>query len=532
MRFRRLYIRSFGKINGCTMELSEGINVLYGRNESGKTTFYHFLKGMLYGISRKRGRGAAKDAYAIYEPWEDPAGFGGIVWFEAGGKPYRLRRTFYKDSPSFELLDEEEGRILPRDALETVLGEVSEAVYENTVSIGQLRSVTGPDLARELTNYMAACQGAGDSRVNLERASQLLKMQRKGFLDRKERDQRELLKGTDRLEGQREYLQGELEKTASKTRELAEQKEALLRKEEKSSRDPGQGRMPVRGKKGREKLALLAHKARIRAGGSALAGTLSLAFGVAAALGGHPVFTAVFAAGTLACGAAGYLFLRQGNYAKRELERSRKDHVLRAAKRKERQENLDQIAWDAKNLAEEKKDRMAALANLEREKEEIEEAAGLPVQEDQEIEAINLALERITAASGQIRRQIGGRLRERTSEILFEITDGKYREILVDEQFHIRVNLTDRTVDLERLSRGTVEQIYFALRMASGELLCGEEQYPVILDDVFGMYDEQRLLGVLKWLAKQNRQAILFTCQKREEEVMLAAGIPFTGMEI
>ena len=67
----------------------------------------------------------------------------------------------------------------------------------------------------------------------------------------------------------------------------------------------------------------------------------------------------------------------------------------------------------------------------------------------------------------------------------------------MDEALHISVNTGERIVSIERLSRGTLEQIYFALRMAAGELFCKEEPFPVILDDVFGMYDEERLANIL-----------------------------------
>ena len=40
----------------------------------------------------------------------------------------------------------------------------------------------------------------------------------------------------------------------------------------------------------------------------------------------------------------------------------------------------------------------------------------------------------------------------------------------MDEALHMSVNTGERIVSIERLSRGTLEQIYFALRMAAGEL--------------------------------------------------------------
>ena len=72
-----------------------------------------------------------------------------------------------------------------------------------------------------------------------------------------------------------------------------------------------------------------------------------------------------------------------------------------------------------------------------------------------------------------------------------------------------------------------MEQIYFALRMAAGELFCKEEPFPVILDDVFGMYDEERLAAALRWLHKENRQVIISTCHKREMEILDKERIPY-----
>ena len=98
---------------------------------------------------------------------------------------------------------------------------------------------------------------------------------------------------------------------------------------------------------------------------------------------------------------------------------------------------------------------------------------------------------------------------------------------MIDADLHISVNTGERTVALENLSRGTVEQIYFSLRMAAGELLCGSEQLPVFLDEVFGMYDEERLASVLKWLAKEKRQVIICSCRQREMEILEKNGISY-----
>ena len=106
MLIKKITIHNFGKIHNRTFDLSEGINVLYGENESGKTTVHTFIKGMLYGIPRQRGRAAANDIYRTYEPWENPGEYGGTIWFEAGGMSYRLTRNFRRERPFGELLCE------------------------------------------------------------------------------------------------------------------------------------------------------------------------------------------------------------------------------------------------------------------------------------------------------------------------------------------------------------------------------------------------------------------------------------------
>ena len=50
---------------------------------------------------------------------------------------------------------------------------------------------------------------------------------------------------------------------------------------------------------------------------------------------------------------------------------------------------------------------------------------------------------------------------------------------------------------------------------------------PLLLDEVFAMYDEERMKETLGWLYKEKEQVIIFTCNRRETEVLKRAGIPF-----
>ena len=541
MVIRKLNIRNFGKITDKTVELSEGVNILFGPNESGKTTLYHFLKGMLFGISRKRGKAAKQDAYSSYEPWENPGSFGGTIWFEGNGKTYRLVRSFTREYPRFELTNLSDGGRCTMQDLEELLGGVSEAIYENTVSVGQLKSVTGPDLTRELTNYMAACQGTLDNRMNLERANQLLKMHRKGFADQKDRNARQLQKEIEKLKAKEEVLVKDTESLRERFEVLRSQREGLGARSHVIE-DPAQDDriLSLALERARSRsYAVCSFLGAVAAGAAfALQFPFTLRLRKAALAGELPDKTIWMQACRLfwlvIC--LSLLLFSIHLALKSRTLKQRKERLLAALDRQSHQkrkknELRDRLEGSMEETLTQIKEKRADLDNLREEIRQLEAQQDLPVIQDKEIEAVNLALDRLQEASQAIRTQMGRQLRDRTSEILSEITEGKYGQIFLDEDLRMTVNTAERAVEVERFSRGTIEQIYFSLRMASGELL-GKKELPVILDDIFGMYDDERLSAALTWLSRQNRQVLICTCHTREAELMRKLGLEFYEVEL
>ena len=66
MKILGLLLRNFGKFQNQKLRFESGINIIYGENESGKSTIHTFIKGMLFGIGRGRGRASVYDTYSIY----------------------------------------------------------------------------------------------------------------------------------------------------------------------------------------------------------------------------------------------------------------------------------------------------------------------------------------------------------------------------------------------------------------------------------------------------------------------------------
>ncbi|MEJ5186646.1 MAG: AAA family ATPase [Candidatus Geothermincolales bacterium] len=118
-------------------------------------------------------------------------------------------------------------------------------------------------------------------------------------------------------------------------------------------------------------------------------------------------------------------------------------------------------------------------------------------------------------------RSIGDRM----GEILSTLTGGKYSKVEVDGELGIRIfsNELGDFIDLEdkdhqrSLSTGTLDQVYFAARVAVLEVLAGDRSCPLILDDTFANFDDmgrkQSAFELLKRLAGE-RQVIYFTCHE------------------
>ncbi len=504
MLIRKITIRNFGKIHNRTFEFTDGINILFGENESGKTTLHTFIKCMFYGIPRMRGRAAKNDTYRTYEPWENPGEYGGTIWFEADGMRYRLTRNFNRERPYQELLCETTGALVDPDtgALEEILGDVSEAVYDNTVSIGQMKSVTGQDLVRELQNYMAGYEGSADSTIDIHRASQMLKMTRKGYQVQENKRKKSIEAEQIRLQSRISYLEEEEKKLEGRMNSVQEAIDEL---------EP-------EGKAGFERRSQEARRmARITGIGAAAVSCILLILALLMLRSTYRAITVIAAVLVLGIG-----FLRRymlGKEADRLEDRGDKW-----------KEHYNKLSWELKHTKRALMEKTKAIENLRAEYNEGEDALYRISPEAEEVRAINIALSTIESLSGNINSQIGNRLRERTSRILAGITGGKYTEVLMSDDLKMAVNTEERVVPLERLSRGTLEQIYFSLRMAAGELFCGGKPFPVILDDVFGMYDEERLMSLLVWLSGEKRQVMISTCSGREAELLLEEKIPFNEL--
>lgn len=111
------------------------------------------------------------------------------------------------------------------------------------------------------------------------------------------------------------------------------------------------------------------------------------------------------------------------------------------------------------------------------------------------------------------------------SEYIDKISGGKYNNIKINDG--IQVELTNgKLIPIEKLSEGTIEQIYLALRLSVIDQI-SKEKLPIFLDETFAYYDDERLAATLKFINSVQNQTIIFTCTNREIEILEQLGIEY-----
>ena len=88
-------------------------------------------------------------------------------------------------------------------------------------------------------------------------------------------------------------------------------------------------------------------------------------------------------------------------------------------------------------------------------------------------------------------------------------------------------------VDANLLSIGTIDQLHLALRLATMEEI-SKETMPIILDETFAYYDDERLENIIRFLNDdfKNNQIIIFTCTKREKDILDKLKINYNFVEL
>ena len=170
---------SFGKLNGESLELTDGLNVICAPNESGKSTWCAFIRAMLYGIdSAERQKAGHLPDKLRYAPWSGAA-MQGEMELSAGGKDITITRTTkLKSAPMRELSAVYTGTNIPVEGLDAanageMLTGASREVFKRSAFVEQGSIVISS--SPELEKRISAIVSTGDEDCSFTEADEQLR---------------------------------------------------------------------------------------------------------------------------------------------------------------------------------------------------------------------------------------------------------------------------------------------------------------------------------------------------------------------
>ena len=172
------------------------------------------------------------------------------------------------------------------------------------------------------------------------------------------------------------------------------------------------------------------------------------------------------------------------------------------------------------------------------EKAKIEEKLQGALEEKEELlkldKSINIAKQAMEQAYEEMKKEITPKFTKNLSNIVDKISAGKYNKIkFVDGEGLIIELENGEYVNANKLSIGTIDQLYLSLRLSAMQEIT-KEKMPIILDETFAYYDNSRLENILKYIdsdLKEN-QVIIFTCSNREKDILDKNNIEYNFITI
>lgn len=517
MIIKQINITNFGKLAEETVDLDAGLNVVYGSNESGKSTLQGFLLNMLFGMQRGRGKASKTDEFTRYEPLEASAVYSGSLTFSWQGQDYVLFRDFAAGKRRDRLLRLADGQVLPasEEDLSRMMGGLSRKTYGNMQSVEQDTQLDQEYLRSILSDQYARLSAAGETDSTVSEALLRLRARRKKLESEERRQLQRQEEALSKTALQIEYMEKELLGNRQELEALKKEAQAQARKQAVKS-----SQRPAAEKPGPKQL-------RERRTGGIFAGMILLAAAVilcfsALRLENQQGILYLFAALCAAAAVVSFLLYKKGKPMHRQEEYPEKEKEPPAE-----EFPAEELLWKQEYLRGQIRKKEAQLEEKKKQYEREAAKRAKAAKPSDRIKGICLAEETIENLAKQIRREYEGKFQKKTEQIYLYLTARTDARLRFQEDGEIFVLEGQMPVRLWQCSRGTRDLIALCLRLAAADMLTGYEPMPILLDDAFANFDDDRLKRTLLYLAHKKRQVILFTCQRRECQILEEMALPY-----
>ena len=592
MEIRKLKINGFGKLKDKDIELKEGINIIYGKNEAGKSTLLKFITGMFYGVSKNKNGGNIPEIDKV-EPWDNEEFSGKINYVLDNKNEYEVYREFKKKNPKIFNSNLED---ISKDFnIDKTKGNqffydqtgLDESTFITSVITKQgevkLDDKSQNNIIQKISNIL----GTGEDTNSYSKIISKLKKKLNdevGTSNTKEKPINTVEKRINELSIEKEKLEAyqseqfEIEEEIRKIKlDIVDNKERLetlktanikletIKSEEgkinvlKKLNEDTKLEIEQLKNESKEKInSLKTNKITLRdkiiISILIIISAIMFIFLRNKYIAILPTLISILYITFIA------IKINRNKSELKEEKRKYKDKINEAnSKAKAQIEEIKTIENDYKqklneiykqyNIKENENviqeinslqskinektlklhtteidynninPKLEKLINIE---EELESLLNDRKDLKQKSYEIKKAIETLEMAYNKMKEEITPKFTEKLSDTIKNVSNNKYNKVKINISGEIIVEDSNvNYINAENLSLGTIDQLYLALRLASIEEIT-EETMPIILDEAFAYYDNERLKNILEYMSKEykNRQIIIFTCTDREKSIL------------
>lgn len=575
MKIKKIQINGFGNIENKVIDFSDGINLIYGENESGKSTLVNFIKCVFYGVNKNKAGNEYSD-YEKYKPWKD-IDFSGKVEYELQGKTYTVFRDFNRnnckvyDEKGIDITNEFSKDKSRGSEVGLVHFGVDEETFINTLFVNQnatsVELTSQKSIMQKLTNILQS----GQENVSFEKIK--AKLQKK-ILDEigterthtkpinlvnkeileKEQNIDRLLSNRERkniLEEKLLDIDNQIRKVELDINQINEV--LAIRNKYVSLLDDKERNYELTLKiKEKEKQDKTIRAEKLYKN-SIVALIIVLTISCTALIYfKHYMWCLAEALIAIIAG----IILKKTNIIKVDVGDLPDLAVIKEELNKKEKKELEKLVRNGIKPAfvEKKLQELKQLASgyekrrndliLEGHKIKIEEDSlkenieRLSDLEEQIIslkekrselltknKVINIAVEKLDEAYEEIKLEVIPEMERNIKNMIQKTTNGEYVKTIYNNEEGILIeNSLGEIVPVSKLSLGTTDQIYLGFRLGIANKI---KELPVILDESFAFYDDNRLINILNVLKNLDRQVLILTCSNREKTLLKSSEFNF-----
>ena len=600
MEIKNIKINNYGTLKQKEINLENNINIIYGKNESGKSTLLNYLKNIFYGISKNKNGKEISD-YEKYLPWVGEDFSGKIKYQLNNGNTFEIFRDFNKKNPIIfnqDLRDvSSDFKIDKKDGNQYFYEQtgIDEKTYISTIMSLQQEVVLNNQNQNILIQKLSNIMGTGEDKVSFQKAMERLNKKLVEEVGTSRTQDRPIniiqnrmekvssdLKTKKEVQKNKEMLQEKKDNLMEKLKNKIEEKNNLIKNSTKNI------------KLNSEKNNLIKNR-KIN----------YLIFGIIFIL---LFILNLFNFNLIKNKTINYLILflipveiitfifyliknkrikNEENIEKEKINKELKEKItilnseinlleedtkkLEKEIKQEKEDIIFKFNLDKQDISKEleininieEKDKIEKeleysnkkiveykleLNGLKYEENEVNDKLEDSISKEEEYENLQEQLdeleeknkyilatkELLEKAYEKMKNNVTPKFTQNLSNIASNISNGKYKKVIFDEEKGLVVELeTGEYISANRLSIGTIDELYLSLRLSMLDEISSEKM-PIILDEAFAYFDDERLKNCLIFLAEQSEkhQIIILTCSNRERQILDSVNIKYNLVEL